>query len=112
LAFNPAADRSWHGPGVRQGLDFEPGAKVAYSFTKKVAGGFEYYAATGNITSFDPIGQQQQQFVPAIDLDLNPDWEFNFGVGVGVTHGTDHLLIKMILGRRFNFFGKKTAAQP
>ena len=27
LAFNPAADRSWHGPGVRQGLDFEPGVK-------------------------------------------------------------------------------------
>jgi len=112
LAFNPAADRSWHGPGVRQGLDFEPGAKVAYSFSKKIAGGFEYYAATGNITSFDPIGQQQQQFVPAIDLDLNPDWEFNFGVGVGVTHGTDHLLIKMILGRRFDFFGKKTNPQP
>ena len=82
--------------------------KVAYNFNKKIAGGFEYYASTGPITGFDPIGQQEQQFVPAIDLDLNPDWEFNFGVGVGVTHSTDHLLIKMILGRRFDFFGKKT----
>jgi hypothetical protein len=106
LAFNPAFDRSFHGPGVSQGLDFEPGLKVAYSFNKKIAGGFEYYAVNGRIGSFDPIGQQQQQIIPAIDLDLSPDWEFNFGVGVGVTHGTDHLLIKMILGRRFDFFGK------
>jgi hypothetical protein len=112
LAFNPAANRSFHGPSVSQGLVFEPGVKVGYNFTKKVAGGFEYYGSTGPITGFDPIGEQEQQFVPAIDLDLNPDWEFNFGIGVGVTHDTDHLLIKMILGRRFDFFGKKRNAQP
>ena len=98
------ASRSFHGPAVNHGLEFEPGVKVAYSFTKKIAGGFEYYAENGRLTSFDPIGEQQQQIVPTIDLDLSPDWEFNFGVGVGMTGGTDHLLIKMILGRRFNFF--------
>jgi len=27
----------------------------------------------------------------------------NFGVGVGVTRSTDHLIAKMILGYRFNF---------
>ena len=36
-----------------------------------------------------------------IDLNLSPNWEFNIGVGVGVTQGTDHLLVKMILGSRF-----------
>ena len=30
--------------------------------------------------------------------------EFNFGVGIGATRGTDHLLVKMIVGYRF---GKK-----
>ncbi len=30
-------------------------------------------------------------------------WEFNFGVGVGVTGSTDHLIIKCILGRRFSW---------
>ena len=109
LAFNPATERSWHGPGTSQGLVFTPGVKVGYSFTKKVAGGFEYYGETGNITSFDPIGEQQQQLIPSIDLDLSPDWEFNFGVGVGITHGTDHLLVKMILGRRFDFVHRPPA---
>jgi hypothetical protein len=33
---------------------------------------------------------------------VSPKWEFNFGVGVGVTHGTDHLLVKMILGYRLS----------
>ncbi len=106
LAVNPALERSWHGPSVPQGLAFAPAVKVAYQFTKKIAGGFEYYGDTGPIYGFDPIPEQQQQFFPAIDLDLSPDWEFNFGVGVGVTHNTDHLLVKMILGRRFNFFPK------
>ncbi len=112
LAFNPAMDRSLHGPRVSQGLVFEPGVKVGYNFNKQIAGGFEYYASTGPITGFDPLGQQEQQFVPCVDLDLNPDWEFNFGVGIGATHSTDHLLVKMILGRRFNFFGKKNSTQP
>jgi hypothetical protein len=112
LAFNPASQRSFHGPSVSQGLVFEPGVKVGYNFTKKIAGGFEYYASNGPITGFDPLGQQEQQFVPCIDLDLNPAWEFNFGVGIGATHSTDHVLIKMILGRRFDFFGKKNSARP
>jgi len=39
------------------------------------------------------------------DLNVSPNWEFNFGVGVGLTGGSDHLLVKMIIGRRFG--GKK-----
>jgi len=46
---------------------------------------------------------QQQQIVPTIDYDFGPNWEFNLGVGVGATRGTDHLLVKMIIGRRFSF---------
>ena len=45
----------------------------------------------------------KQQIVPTIDYDFGPNWEFNFGVGVGVTRSTDHLLVKMIIGRRFRF---------
>jgi hypothetical protein len=37
-----------------------------------------------------------------IDLNVSPKWEFNFGVGVGLTGSTEHLIVKMILGYRFN----------
>ncbi len=110
LAFNPAMDRSWHGPSVRQGLVFSPNAKVSYDFTKRIAGGLEYYASWGPITGLLPFAQQQQQFFPAIDLDLGPEWEFNFGVGVGVTGATDHLIVKCILGRRFSWGRSKGKA--
>jgi hypothetical protein len=104
LAVNPALERSFHGPTVTQGVTFSPAAKVSYQFTRRVAGGFEYYGENGPLTGFDPLYEQQQQFFPAVDLNVGPDWELNFGVGVGVTHSTDHLIVKFILGRRFRFF--------
>jgi len=107
LSFNPALDRSFHGPGVNQGVAFSPNAKVSYDFTKKIAGGLEYYAAYGSLSGFDALRDQQQQFFPSIDIDFAPEWEFNFGVGVGTTRSTDHLIVKCIVGRRFSWPHKK-----
>jgi hypothetical protein len=107
LSFNPSFDRSFHGPGVNAGVEFSPNFKFGYDITKRINAGLEYYGALGPVRGFDPIGDQQQQIIPSIDLDLGPNWEFNFGVGVGLTHGTDHLLVKMIIGRRLSW-GKAT----
>ena len=102
-SFNPSFDRSFHGDSVHQGFVFSPNLKVSYDFTKKITGGFEYYGAVGPATDFLPTGLQQHQIFPAIDLNLSPNWEVNFGLGVGLTHSTDHLIAKMILGYRFHF---------
>ena len=101
--FNPTLDRSFHGAGVSQGVVFSPNFKFSYDFTPKIAGGLEYYGSMGPVTGFDPLKDQQHQIFPAIDLNLSPRWEFNFGVGVGATRNTDHLIAKMILGYRFDF---------
>jgi Putative MetA-pathway of phenol degradation len=103
LSFNPALERSFHGPSVPQGVAFSPDFKVSYGLTRKLSAGFEYYGALGPATDFYPLYLQQQQFFPAVDYDFGPNWEFNFGVGIGATRSTDHLLVKMILGRRFRF---------
>ena len=103
LSFNPTIDKSFDGENVSAGFEFSPNAKVSYDFSKVVSGGLEYYGALGPISSFDPVAEQQQQFFPSIDLNVSPDWELNFGVGVGVTRSTDHLIIKAIIGRRFNW---------
>lgn len=102
LSFNPTLDKSLHGRNQDQAWNFSPNVKVSYDFTKRVTGGLEYYGALGPVNGFDPISEEQQQIVPAIDLNLSPNWEFNFGVGVGITHSTDHLLAKMIVGYRFD----------
>jgi len=101
FAFNPALERALHGKDTNRGFEFSPNFKIAYSFTRQVTGGLEYYGSMGPITGFDPLREQQQQIIPAIDLNLSPDWEINFGVGIGVTSSTDHLMMKMIVGYRF-----------
>ena len=104
---NPTLDRSWHGLTVHQGVVFSPNVKLSYDFTKKIAGGFEYYGSLGPFTGFFPLRQQQQQIFPTIDVDFGPDWEFNFGVGIGATASTDHLIVKCIIGRRFSWRRQK-----
>ena len=103
LSFNPTIERSIHGENESQGFEFSPNFKFSYDFTKVISGGLEYYGALGPITGFDPVAQQEQQFFPAIDLNVSPKWEINFGVGVGVTRSTDHLIFKGIIGRRFSW---------
>ncbi|MGB7547735.1 MAG: hypothetical protein WBM14_08295 [Terracidiphilus sp.] len=107
FAVNPALERTWHGPDVNLGLDFAPAAKISYNFTKVVAGGLEYYADYGSLTNIASFHDQQQQFFPAIDLNVSPEWEINFGVGIGPTAATDHWIIKGIIGRHFDWGGRK-----
>jgi hypothetical protein len=99
---NPCLDRSFHGPSVNQGLVFSPNVKMSYDITKRVAFGFEYYGSYGDITGFAPVREEEHQIYPAVDVDFGPNWEFNFGVGIGMTQATDHLIVKAILGYRFH----------
>ena len=103
FAVNPALERSFHGQTVNQGVGFSPNAKVSYDFNKYISGGLEYYADYGSLRGFDSLHDQQQQFFPAVDLNVSPNWEINFGVGVGPTAATDHLIVKGIVGRRFDW---------
>jgi hypothetical protein len=111
LAFNPAFDRSLHGLNTGKGWEFSPNVKVSYDFTSKITGGVEYYGALGPVAQFDPVSQQSQQIFPVIDLNVSPNWEFNFGAGVDVTNSSDHLIVKCIIGRRFSWGHKGSAAQ-
>jgi hypothetical protein len=103
LSFNPTIGKSFHGENAGKPFEFSPNVKISYDVTKKVAVGIEYYGGLGPIGNFDPIQEQQQQIFPSVDLNLAPQWEINFGLGVGMTRSTDHLIAKFILGYRFNF---------
>lgn len=111
LDFNPTFDRALHGLNVGRGWEFSPNVKVSFDFTKKIAGGLEYYGALGPVSEFDPISQQSHQIFPTIDLNVSPDWELNFGVGVDVTDSSDHLIVKCIVGRRFSWKRGSKAAK-
>lgn len=101
FALNPALEKSLHGPNSNQGFGFSPSAKASFDVTKLVALGVEYYSSLGSLGHFGTWEEQQHQIFPTIDLNFSPNWEFNFGVGVGLTRSTDDLLVKLILGYRF-----------
>ena len=101
FAINPVLDQSLKGPSRSTGIEFAPAAKVSYDLTKVVSPGIEYYGAYGPIGNFLPASQKQQQLYAVVDLNVDPRWEMNFGVGFGLTRATDGVIIKMILGRRF-----------
>jgi hypothetical protein len=105
VSINPVLDRAIKGESVKKGFEFSPAAKISYGVTSKVAIGIEYYGALGPVNHFDRAHDQQHQLFPVIDLDLGPKWEFNAGVGFGLTPSTDRLIIKMILGYRFDWGG-------
>jgi hypothetical protein len=107
LALNPTFARAIEGPDVTRGWEFTPSAKVSYEVMKKVSLGVEYYGAIGPPAHVDRPRDQQHQLFGVLDLDLGENWEFNLGIGVGLTPATDSLLVKSIIGYRFDFLGGK-----
>lgn len=105
VSFNPVLDRALKGPNAGSGFEFSPQLKISYDITRKISAGVEYYGSLGPLSGFLPLREQQQQIFPVIDLNLGPKWEFNFGVGFGLTPATDRLIVKMILGYRFGWPG-------
>lgn len=101
LSFNPTFGLSLKGENQNKGFDFEPNLKIAFHTSKFMDIGAEYYGTTGPVLHPDDPEAQSHAIFAAIDLNIFPEWEFNFGPGWGLTHSTDGLVIKMIVGRRF-----------
>ena len=101
FALNPTIEKSLHGLNSDKGFSFSPNAKTSYELSKKLALGFEYYGSVGGLFKFLPSQEQEHQLFVAADIDFSPDWELNFGYGIGFTNATDNGIAKIILGYRF-----------
>ena len=101
MSINPDLSKALKGPDSRVGLEFEPGVKVAWDVTPKIAAGAEYYGATGVLTDPAPAAEQRHMLFPTLDLNVSPDWELNVGVGRGLTNASEKWVIKTIVGYRF-----------
>lgn len=101
FAVNPAFEKSLTGVNSSAGWDFAPSTKISFDLTKLITVGVEYYSDLGPVGHFRDINDQQHQIFPTLDLNFSPNWEFNFGVGFGLTRSTDDLMVKLIIGWRF-----------
>jgi hypothetical protein len=101
LSINPDFSIATKGPDAGSAPSFEPDVKVGWDFSKEIQAGIEYYAETGPVKHFDPLSDQHHIIFPAVDLNVSPDWELNFGVGRGLTDTSEHWILKAIVGYRF-----------
>jgi hypothetical protein len=101
LSINPSMSVAVKGPDAGSAPGFGPSVKGGWDFSKTVAGGIEYYSETGTVKHIEPLSDQHHILFGAVDLNVSPDWEVNFGLGRGLTGTSEHWIVKSILGYRF-----------
>ena len=99
LSFNPNIGISFSNKEYL----FEPNLKYAFSASPKASLGFEYYGNTGKIFNPFKLPEQEHQLYAVIDLFLHPLYEFNLGIGKGLTDASNGTTIKCYVGRRINW---------
>jgi hypothetical protein len=93
--FNPILDTSYDGFG---NLVFAPSARVAYNLSSRWLAGVEEYADLGPLHKFHPWREQSHQLYGIVGRS-GPPFDFEAGLGFGLTHASDKLTIKLILSR-------------
>lgn len=86
--------------GPEKGVSFGPQFKTVFTAGGKIGMGLEYYSDYGEIGRFLPGKFQEHLLGPAIDLYLDPKWEINTALLLGLTENSNHTVLKILLGRR------------
>jgi hypothetical protein len=95
---NPILDNSYKGFSQ---LNFAPATRVAFNFNKTWGVAVEAYDEFGPLRAFYVPSQQQHQLFGVIDYSGKP-WSIEGGLGLGLTHATDKVVLKLILSRDLN----------
>ncbi len=94
VLFNPIFEKPVTGPEKHLGFEFGYSAGVYYRWMRALSPGVEFYGGVGNINNPEPTTEQQHYIFPVIKGELPHGLEYNFGVGVGLTRGSDHVVVK------------------
>jgi len=100
-SINPALEKAFNGPADGRKFEFAPDMMITFELNNRFTAGLEYYGGFGPLSDLQPWRAGTQQIFPAINIDFGPAWEFNAGIGIGLTESAEPLLFKIILGRRF-----------
>jgi hypothetical protein len=68
---------------------------------ENLAIGLEYYTDLGPLRHFSTFNEQQHNLYAVVDFKIGR-FDVNAGVGYGLTHGSDRLMYKMIIGTDLN----------
>jgi hypothetical protein len=100
---NPIVDLGF---GSRGDIDFAPAARLARKISNDLSLGVEYYTDLGRPGSFLPFEQQSHQLFAVVDFKVGVV-DVDFGIGYGLTEGSDRWVAKTILTYAFPVAGKQ-----
>lgn len=100
VSLNPTMELPLKNASGDRALQFAPNAAVSFDVTEQINVSLEYYGALGPVKGFLPASQQEHMLLPAINLNVSPKWEINFGFGFGLTDSGDRGIVKLITGYR------------
>ena len=80
VSFNPGLEIGLKGPGAGESPVFEPSAKLAA-----------------------PLAEQHHLVFPTLDFRSALGWTMNVGIGRGLTGGSEHWVVKSIVGVPFSW---------
>ncbi len=97
VIFNPILDVDYTGTG---NLEFAPATRVAMQLAAAAKIALEEYDDFGHVSHFLPAARQTHQLFLVLDRST-PWFEFEAGVGAGLTGVSDHRAVKLILMKDF-----------
>ena len=100
---NPIVDIGF---GSLGDVDFAPAARLARKINDDLSLAVEYYSDLGRPGSFLPFEQQAHQLFAVVDFKVGVI-DVDFGIGYGLTEGSDRWVAKTILTYAFPVAGKQ-----
>jgi len=94
ILFNPIFEKPVTGPDRHLGFEFGYSSGIYYRWMRAISPGIEFYGGIGNINNPDPHKEQQYYVFPVVKGELPHGLEYNFGVGIGLTTGSDPVVVK------------------
>lgn len=95
LILNPILDNAYKGVSR---LDFAPETRLDYNISDRWTIAAEEYDDFGPLRGFDRLDHQSHELFGVLDFNGKPV-SVEFGAGFGLTPGTDHFTLKLILSR-------------
>jgi hypothetical protein len=95
ISVDPIFEKPLVAPDTSGGFEFGYVAGIYYNYWRQASPGVEFYGGIGLMSDPDPRHEQQHYVFPVIRGYLPGGLEYNFGVGIGMTRGSDQVITKL-----------------
>jgi hypothetical protein len=103
VRLNPILDKNLSGAGdVEEGLEFEYAMGLYFKGPEGIKPGLEFYGELGQLGNTHSLDHQEHFIFPTLKLGLFKTLEMETGVGFGLTHDSDDLVVKGIFSYSYD----------